>query len=96
MYKTTIVKGPLPLLSFTCLHVYIAPLQLLTLLFCRFLCRYDNEKGRYRANKKASMLSLLEDGYLDAEDEEDTVRTHYAFFIVAATKLYVNFTTYIQ
>ena len=37
------------------------------------------------------MLSLLEDGYLDAEDEEDTVRTHYAFFIVVHYQMICSF-----
>ena len=58
---------------FCIIIVIVVTLQLLTLLFGQFLCRYDNEKGRYRANKKASMLSLLEDGYMDAEDDNEKV-----------------------
>lgn len=36
------------------------------LSFDEFCCRYDDEKSRYRASKKASLLSMLEDGYMDA------------------------------
>ena len=87
-YKTGNLRG---LRSFAAVILHRLHCTLRLFMCGQFLCRYDNEKGRHRANKKASMLSLLEDGYLDAEDDEDTVRTHYAFFIVVHRQIICSF-----
>ena len=37
----------------------------LYVLLYQFYHRYDDEKSRYRASKKASLLRMLEDEYMD-------------------------------
>ena len=37
----------------------------LCVLLYEFYLRYDDEKSRYRASKKASLLRMLEDEYMD-------------------------------